>query len=726
MRAVPLRHLRPRAARWSQGADGRWVVQPITQPLGVPEGVREVVGRRLTRLSEATTATLELAAVIGADFELDVLVAAGGFDEDDVLAALDEAVAARLVEESGPMRFRFAHAIVRATISDGLTRARRSRAHRRVAEAIEQRHAADLEPHLTNLAMHYAEAATAGDGTKAVEYAMRAGGLASDRLAHEEAVECYRLARDLLVTTAAPVDERTRCALLVALGEAERHSRADPGVPRDPARGVAAGDALARRRARGPRRDRQLPQALLSLIVETDPERIDALEGALALNGDDDSATRARLLAHLALELTPSSTLERSLVLSDEAVAIARRLDDLALLADVLVLRSHTLCSPDASAERLALADQQLVIADELDDSVLELQANLNGATAAMAGGDIEIVQTHLVRARELVATTGQQGFAWQVLMQEARVHAVQGRFAEAEQTAERALEIGTAAGHREAITGYGAQLATVRWLEGRMDEVAGLIRDLVSTRPDQPVGHAVVALCLVQQGRFDEARRWYEPVMDATDPSFPANIEPILVRLGCLGLLAGVCAELGDVDRAPRLIEALQSDRDRFVDDGSSWGGTVAGHLAFYTMLGRYDDADAWWRRGARDVRPDRVAADGGDLAWIDWVAFEPSRRGRGRRRQRAAPPRLCPRGHGAARHAVAWRPGPRRMLDALCRQVAALIAPRGGAGPRCRRRESRRLRRSPDRSTMSEAGAGRADASARSAAAAWPASCC
>jgi hypothetical protein len=118
-----LRHL-VESGTLSQGADGRWSVKPTTQPLGVPEGVREVVGRRLTRLSEATIATLELAAVIGADFELDVLVAAGGFDEDDVLSALDEAVAARLVEESGPMRFRFAHAIVRATISDGLTRAR--------------------------------------------------------------------------------------------------------------------------------------------------------------------------------------------------------------------------------------------------------------------------------------------------------------------------------------------------------------------------------------------------------------------------------------------------------------------------------------------------------------------------------------------------------------------------------------------------------------------------
>jgi predicted ATPase len=201
--------------------EGRWAVHAPSE-LGVPESVREVVGRRIARLSEATSATLELAAVIGAEFDLDVLVAAGRLDEDAVLTALDEAVAARLVLELGPLTYRFVHNIVRATIIDGLTPARRSRAHRRVAEAIEQRHAGNLDSRLAELAMHYAEGASGGDGTKAVEYATRAGDLALERLAYDEAAVCYRLAHDLIGTTDTSLDEQRRGRLLLALGRAER------------------------------------------------------------------------------------------------------------------------------------------------------------------------------------------------------------------------------------------------------------------------------------------------------------------------------------------------------------------------------------------------------------------------------------------------------------------------------------------------------------------------
>jgi len=363
--------------------------------------VREVVGRRLGRLSDAASATLELAAVIGADFDLDVLVAAGSLDEEDVLTALDEAVAARLVLESGPLRFRFAHTIVRATITDGLTRARRSRAHRRVAEAIEQRHPGDLDAHLTELAMHYAEAATAGDGTKAVEFATRAGDLASARLAHEEAVNCYRLACELLVTTAAPVDEQSRCRLLIALGEAER-------LAGDPAARTTLLEAA--RVALRWRDGELLARAALanarsgySPADEEDPERLQVLLSALDLVGEGDSPARARLLAHLGREVSTGADGSQGMVHADQALAIARRLDDPAVLAEVLVLRSGTLNDPSARNERLALADQQLALASELGDPALEVQAAINGTAAAVEAGDINLARVRLERDRKSV-----------------------------------------------------------------------------------------------------------------------------------------------------------------------------------------------------------------------------------------------------------------------------------------------------------------------------------
>lgn len=97
----------------------------------------EVAALRVAAVSEATTATLEVAALIGEEFDLEVLVRAGRLDDDAVLTALDEAVAARLVLEFAPLRYRFTDDTVRETILDGLTEPRRSRAHHRVTEAIE-------------------------------------------------------------------------------------------------------------------------------------------------------------------------------------------------------------------------------------------------------------------------------------------------------------------------------------------------------------------------------------------------------------------------------------------------------------------------------------------------------------------------------------------------------------------------------------------------------------
>ncbi len=127
-----LRHLRESGAVIRR--EGRWTNGTPVADLGIPEGVREVVGRRLRRLSDMSNNVLRSAAVLGKEFDLDVLRAmlAGGDApyEEDLLAAMEEAVAARLmVEIPGPamsgVRFRFGHALVRDTVYDGLSGARR-------------------------------------------------------------------------------------------------------------------------------------------------------------------------------------------------------------------------------------------------------------------------------------------------------------------------------------------------------------------------------------------------------------------------------------------------------------------------------------------------------------------------------------------------------------------------------------------------------------------------
>jgi predicted ATPase len=164
---------------------------------------------------------LRVAAVMGAEFDLRVLQAADVVDEDDLLGALEEATAARLVVEvaGAAPRYRFAHALVRDTLYAGLSAARRTTLHRRVAEAIEAVHSGGLDDHLPALAHHGARAAAPAPETdRAVDYAARAGDRALAQLAHDEAAAYYRQALELLDVSQGPSDGARRVELLISLG----------------------------------------------------------------------------------------------------------------------------------------------------------------------------------------------------------------------------------------------------------------------------------------------------------------------------------------------------------------------------------------------------------------------------------------------------------------------------------------------------------------------------
>jgi predicted ATPase/DNA-binding winged helix-turn-helix (wHTH) protein len=113
--------------------------------LGVPGRVRSVIGRRLSRLSEAAQQALALASVVGREFPSAVLANVVGLGEDQLLPLLAEAIAARLVEETGPETYRFTHALVRDALYDELGATRRVRLHRQVRETIESGHRVQVE-----------------------------------------------------------------------------------------------------------------------------------------------------------------------------------------------------------------------------------------------------------------------------------------------------------------------------------------------------------------------------------------------------------------------------------------------------------------------------------------------------------------------------------------------------------------------------------------------------
>ena len=159
--------------------------------LQIPQGVREVIGRRLDRLSDSTNEALRVAAVIGRDFDEDLVGRVAKQPPEELMKAAREAIAERLVTDLGDGRFSFAHALVRDTLYDELSPPKRSALHERTGLAIEQVCGGNVDERLGELAHHFLEAAPRGDLAKAIDYAKRAGAQDMEQLAYEDAVEVY-------------------------------------------------------------------------------------------------------------------------------------------------------------------------------------------------------------------------------------------------------------------------------------------------------------------------------------------------------------------------------------------------------------------------------------------------------------------------------------------------------------------------------------------------------
>lgn len=170
--------------------------EPITlADVGLPEGIRQLIGRRLERLCLTTRRLLTIGAVMGREFRLSDIETLVDVGEDAVLDSMDEALTASIVtEEAGaPGNFSFTHTLIREALYTSITDARRVRLHHRIASALEQQ-SSPFEPRVAELAYHFGQAAVYKSADKAVEYAARAGDHAATALAFENAAHWYDVA----------------------------------------------------------------------------------------------------------------------------------------------------------------------------------------------------------------------------------------------------------------------------------------------------------------------------------------------------------------------------------------------------------------------------------------------------------------------------------------------------------------------------------------------------
>ena len=144
----------------------------------IPEVVKDAIGRRLTRLSEGCNEALTTASIIGREFELKLLAALlDDVGEDQLLIAVEEALAARIIEEmpASPTSYQFSHALIQETLAGELSAARRARLHANIGEALEELYPTELHAHAAQLAHHFSQAATLIGPEKPVRYSLLAG-----------------------------------------------------------------------------------------------------------------------------------------------------------------------------------------------------------------------------------------------------------------------------------------------------------------------------------------------------------------------------------------------------------------------------------------------------------------------------------------------------------------------------------------------------------------------
>lgn len=348
-----LRHLAESGAIYEEG--GRWTSDLDVADLVLPEGIREVIGRRLSRMSPDANDTLRVAAVIGQSFTLTILEAALDVAGDRVLDALDDAVRSALVKET-PEGYEFAHALVRQTLLRELTATRTTRLHRRIGEALEAMN--DGDRHLEALARHFLEAAVDGQQVKAARYALVAARRALGRAAYEEAQQWASRGIEALEGRPEPDDE-LRCDLLMAFSTGDvMTATGGPG----PGRAAALEAAACARRAGDP--DRFAAAALLLRKqngglgdVDTDCEAV--LEEAMRHPPPGDDRIHALLLAAVAAyRIGSKSDRPNGLRYSEQALAIARRVGDPDTLVGALTARCAALESCAGAHDGLALAEE--------------------------------------------------------------------------------------------------------------------------------------------------------------------------------------------------------------------------------------------------------------------------------------------------------------------------------------------------------------------------------
>jgi hypothetical protein len=573
--------------------------------LPLPSGVRDAISRRIVALPEDAQQLLAAAAVIGREFPVAILQRTARISRAELLEGLDRALVAGLIVSRSPAgtTFAFAHGLVRETLHAGLGTVERGQLHAAVGEAIEQVFEGDLEPRLAELAHHFFEAAVGGDPAKAVAYLTRAGEAALRALAWDEAARLFDQA--LTALDLGDPDPTHRAELLVELGRAQVH--AGSAEARDTLRTAARCASAVERPDLLARAALDFGAFALSPGV-VDEELVGLLEAALAALDPSDSALRVRLLARLGVALYWSPDAERRLSLTEEAVAIARRLGDRATLAYALANRQGAMSSPDRTEECVQIAHELYGLCDSRGELELELPARVRQIGYLLELDDLAGSDVALETLERLAADSHDPRAQAYVPLERSRRMALEGSFAEAEQLTAEAGKLAADLRDSTIPMQTAAQVVGMRWAQGRMGEMHQQLKRFAEGYPAMPVFRAALALACCETGRDADARRELRLLAERDFEGVPRDN----VWLLAMAFLSETCARLEDASAAEVLYRLFAPFDGRNVTSPDAiFAGPVARYLGLLaTVSGDGEAAErhfaaAWEQANLDFARP-------------------------------------------------------------------------------------------------------------------------
>lgn len=510
------------------------VTRPLAE-LGTPESVREVVSQRLSRLAPRTIDLLELAAAAGPEFELEPVRRAAGLAEPELLATIEEAIGSGMIEELPSRRLacRFTHEIVRRALYDRLSRLRRAELHLRVGEALEHT-SAGSDRALADLAHHFGAAAPFGAAEKAIDYNLRAARAASDALAFDDSAMRLRTAIEIGIQ-----GEPERAGALLELGSASHRA----GKATDALEAFTSAAQIAR--------TLESPRLLARAAIGYEDacwrpglvrrEAIELLQEALTALDDESDELRIGLLAGLARAHDFHGEREHGACVQEKAIALARRLEDHAGLAEVLV-RSYWARGTTPLEDILPMLTEARDLAAELANAETYTEAMAWRVPTFVALCDLDSARAEILALREMAERTAQPFMQHVAEHYGSAMALCDGNLADAEAMAGRSNAWGRLLTGRDASGTHGIQMFGVRREQGRLAELAPVVRILAAGADREGPWRPGLIAVLAELGMEREARRELSRLAAEGIDGFQASL-----WLATLTYLTDACAALGD-----------------------------------------------------------------------------------------------------------------------------------------------------------------------------------